>query len=218
MGRRKVKSLIINTASATEVAISYDGQTQSLSSNASSAESLTNLLENLSFDYRKVDNIYFISGPGSYTGLRVGLAYAQGIALSIGKPLTLVSSMLALCLGLDNLELEAKPRVSLALRASKKDYYSCEFLIEKTKEGGLLCLPVTEVSVLDDSDELGVDFTFEEVELTSAGYEKIFALLPRYLELKDVSFYNHYGSDEILYVKPVAAKSLKERNIEIAEQ
>ena len=223
MGRREIASLIINTASSSEVAICHDGKVEKLSSDTSSAESLTDLLQNLSFDYRKVDNIYFVSGPGSYTGLRVGLAYATGIALSLDKPLILVSSMLALCLSVDFEAMADKtmPSVSLALRASKKDYYSSSFIVERTKAGRVLCLPKSEVDILDSVDADGldvdfssIDFTFEKVELD---YEKLFDLLHLYKDLKEVSFYNHYGSDEILYVKPVPAKSLKERNIVISD-
>ena len=47
-----------------------------------------------SFD--QLDRIAVTTGPGSFTGLRVGLAFAQGLGLALGRPVTGLSTLAAL--------------------------------------------------------------------------------------------------------------------------
>jgi tRNA threonylcarbamoyladenosine biosynthesis protein TsaB len=45
--------------------------------------------------FRDLDRVVVTTGPGSFTGLRVGIAAARGIALSIGKPAVGLSTLSA---------------------------------------------------------------------------------------------------------------------------
>ena len=57
------------------------------------APSIQSLLEELGLKLASIDLIACDLGPGSYTGLRVGLAAAKGLALALGKPLVGVASL-----------------------------------------------------------------------------------------------------------------------------
>jgi tRNA threonylcarbamoyladenosine biosynthesis protein TsaB len=47
---------------------------------------IARLLERAGLDVAEIDRIAVTTGPGSFTGLRVGIAAARGIALATGKP------------------------------------------------------------------------------------------------------------------------------------
>ncbi len=44
------------------------------------------VLEQARLDFSKIDRIAVTTGPGSFTGLRVGISAARGLALASGKP------------------------------------------------------------------------------------------------------------------------------------
>jgi tRNA threonylcarbamoyladenosine biosynthesis protein TsaB len=72
-------------------------------------------------------------GPGSYTGLRVGVAAAQGISRSLGVPLRGESSLLAMAA---TALTDAAPRGVVALDARRGNVYAGVFTL--TPEGPVL--------------------------------------------------------------------------------
>ncbi|MET0183449.1 MAG: tRNA (adenosine(37)-N6)-threonylcarbamoyltransferase complex dimerization subunit type 1 TsaB [Caulobacterales bacterium] len=56
--------------------------------------------------FAEIDRIVVTKGPGSFTGVRVGLAFARGLALSLSKPCVGISTLEALALeeGADGLK------------------------------------------------------------------------------------------------------------------
>ena len=74
--------------------------------------------------YKTVSNIDAIAvsiGPGSFTGLRIGLGFSKGMAFSRGLPIIPVPTMLSLAYSLKDKE----PKNGILFSHSKKVFYQC---------------------------------------------------------------------------------------------
>lgn len=78
------------------------------------------LLAETGLDLAQIDAFAVVRGPGSFTGLRVGMASAQGLALATGRPVIGVSSLQALAMNLG----EASLPVCALLDARKQEVYA----------------------------------------------------------------------------------------------
>ena len=56
---------------------------------------IARVMERAGLDFAALDRIAVTTGPGSFTGLRVGIAAARGIALAAGKPAVGLSTLAA---------------------------------------------------------------------------------------------------------------------------
>ena len=54
---------------------------------------LQNMMQTSGISFTDIDAVAVVNGPGSYTGLRVGLASAKGICYAAGKPLILLNTL-----------------------------------------------------------------------------------------------------------------------------
>lgn len=61
-----------------------------------------NLLEEVNINVRDINKIYVSVGPGSFTGIRVGLTFAKVLAWSLNIPVIPISSLEILASGLEN--------------------------------------------------------------------------------------------------------------------
>ncbi len=83
--------LAIDTATdVCSVAISADGQVESESRTGARTEArmlpsmVDTLLNRVKLNASQIDGFVFGAGPGSFTGLRIGIALVQGLALGCG--------------------------------------------------------------------------------------------------------------------------------------
>ena len=120
--------LLINTATpAGSIALSAGEQVLAeLLLNLASPHSdrlltgIDRLLGDTGTSLAQIDAIGVVHGPGSFTGLRVGIATAKGLSLASGKPLVGISSLQALACQVPASSLP----VCVLLDARKKEVYA----------------------------------------------------------------------------------------------
>ena len=84
------------------------------------------ILRDSSIDKREIDGIAISTGPGSFTGLRIGLATAKGLALGLSIPLLGVPTLDALARNVPF----AAHQICPVLDAKKKEVYASLFRYE----------------------------------------------------------------------------------------
>src|SRR5256885_7948552 len=77
------------------------------------------MLSEAKVDRRDIDLFAATRGPGSFTGVRIGLATMQGLALALGKPLCAMSTHEAIA--------PPRGRVVIVDDAGRGEYYVSEF-------------------------------------------------------------------------------------------
>ena len=77
-----------------------------------------NALDEAMVDANQVDNIYVVNGPGSFTGLRIGVTIAKTYGYLIKKDLIPVSTLKGLALSVSGKEL-----IMSIIPANKNNYY-----------------------------------------------------------------------------------------------
>jgi tRNA threonylcarbamoyladenosine biosynthesis protein TsaB len=96
-------AIILHIDTAGNDASVFIAANKSVISNASSNQlnehasflhpAIQDVLKNASIDLQNIDAVAVANGPGSYTGLRVGLAAGKGICYALKKPLICINSL-----------------------------------------------------------------------------------------------------------------------------
>ena len=82
--------------------------------------SLESLLEGAGKRIEEIDRIALVSGPGSFTGLRIGMAFVKGIQAALGTELVTLSSLELLALA----GLSSRRRVCPMIDARRNEIYT----------------------------------------------------------------------------------------------
>jgi len=129
-----MKVLALDTAlSGCSVALAASGRITACRRNAEprgQAENLLGMLEatlrEAAFRYADLDLIAVTIGPGSFSGLRIGLATARGLALASGRPLRGIGTLEALAGAVPTVE-RAGRSVVAAIEAGRGEIYLQSF-------------------------------------------------------------------------------------------
>lgn len=114
-------SVALGTANAKAVKIVATAELAVRTYSARLIPEIAALLEKQKITLAEIEAIVVVSGPGSFTGIRVGLSTAKGLAEGAGIPLIAVSR-LALLAAASRL-----PHVLAAIDAGRGEYYVGEY-------------------------------------------------------------------------------------------
>jgi tRNA threonylcarbamoyladenosine biosynthesis protein TsaB len=91
------------------------------------SEKLLTLTQLLCLDLRtnlsQIDGIAISIGPGSFTGLRIGLSSAQGLRYALGKPLVAIPSLYGIAVA-GFLNHRASDRITVLIDAKQGEFYA----------------------------------------------------------------------------------------------
>jgi len=141
------------------------------------AEVITRFIEEIiataGFKYADLDAIAVSSGPGSYTGLRIGISTAKGLCFALDKPLIAVETLDAMASGLCVID-EYREKKNLLLcpmiDARRMEVYTAVFTTAGEK------IKATSATIIDENsfDDLLKE---NEILFFGDGAEKCFNVL-----------------------------------------
>ena len=125
---------------------------------------IQSLLSDLEWDFSDLSGVVVSIGPGSFTGRRIGLSVAKGIAFARDLPLTSVISLDAIALSYAENPMLVCPMI----RFRKQDYYLAMYKwdgskMERVSEYEVLHLKELNEFLADGSALVG-DFSEEEID------------------------------------------------------
>ena len=104
---------------------------------------IAELLARNGLDYTDLARVVTTTGPGSFTGLRIGLSAARGIGLARGIPVVGVSSLAALSLGADG-----PSTVLLDARRGEAYFQTFAGAAQPVTRGDLLPMAIAQAAIL----------------------------------------------------------------------
>jgi len=115
-------------------------------------------------DLSKIDAVAVSKGPGSYTGLRIGVSAAKGLCFALEVPLISIPTLASLAHQISSKKDEA---IVSVLDARRMEVYSAIF------DSDFNQIKETEAKIIDEASYKEVINQYEKVHFIGSGAEKI---------------------------------------------
>ena len=103
----------------------YELHSEKINDTANSLPQLSKkIIKNASLSFEDLDAICISAGPGSFTGLRIGMSYAKGIAMALDIPVVPVSTFDSLAYNNSSNEL------SILIFSHGNTFYICKYNLD----------------------------------------------------------------------------------------
>lgn len=142
------------------------------SSEKQSAQAVLPLISELLLDaeiaLKDIDFIAVVAGPGSFTGVRIGVAVAQGLSLSVNIPVVPLSSLalLAMAAAVEH----SCSEVLVSEEAREGELYFAAY--QRSDRQGVEVLGREQVALIEDLDELPKDLGNTGWCLAGSGWQR----------------------------------------------
>jgi tRNA threonylcarbamoyladenosine biosynthesis protein TsaB len=110
---------------------------------------INELLEAYQLQASQLDAISISEGPGSYTGLRIGVSVAKGICYAAGKPLIAVNTLKAMALMAQEQLSDSNVLLCPQIDARRMEVYAAIY------DEHLNCIRPTQADIVDENTYLG---------------------------------------------------------------
>ncbi|MFC2083419.1 tRNA (adenosine(37)-N6)-threonylcarbamoyltransferase complex dimerization subunit type 1 TsaB [Bacteroidota bacterium] len=172
---------------------------------------IDNLFVNSGYNLNNINSIAVSMGPGSFTGLRIGLSAVKGIALGSNLPIIPVPSFDALALQISNY-LKVGTLFNIINEVNREQVYFAKFVKEDffyfTKDK-LSIVDKNQVhSLIDDEELIFGDYYSEESRKESSLLRAIYVAKWAYIFGKDLLTFN-YDYLEPNYLKKFVTRTKK---------
>ena len=174
------------------------------------------MLSGASVEARQLDAVSVSKGPGSYTGLRIGVSVAKGISYGAGIPLIGINTLTAMCHGYltaNPLAADSSTLLCPMIDARRMEVYNALF----TSDGRMLqetsadIITASSYSKRLESDRIiffgnGADKCRSSITSANAIFVEGFSLSASYLHLPSVNAMREKRFENVAYFEPYYLK------------